>query len=123
MQVTLPTTMLRQITREAFAHQNMTCIAAIHHSTRDIDSYSGNVFERVRIPDVLHRPAVDSHPYRQARLRAQGLADSSSALGRPLHRTGEDESHTVAGWRDTQPPRCFCFTRCLRIARNALQLP
>ena len=75
MQVRLPTTMLRQIICEAFAHQNVTCVAAIHHPTRDIDSYSGNVFARVSIPDVLDRPAVDSHPYRQARLRAQSLAD------------------------------------------------
>ena len=85
MQVTLPTTMLRQIIREAFAHQNVTCVAAIHHPTRDIDSYSGNVFARVSILDVMDRPAVDSHPYRQARLRAQSPADFQSALGRPLH--------------------------------------
>ena len=77
--------MLRQIIREAFAHQNVTCVAAIHHPTRDIDSYSGNVFARVSIPDILHRPTVDSHPYRQARLRAKSPADFQSALGGPLH--------------------------------------
>src|SRR5256886_665774 len=100
MQVRLPTTMLRQITREAFAYQNVTCIAAIHHPTRDIDSYSGNVFARVSVSDVLHRPTMDSHPYPQARLRAQSPADFQSALGRPLHCTGEDQGHTVAGRHD-----------------------
>jgi hypothetical protein len=75
MQITLPTTMLRQIIRETFAHQNVTRVAAIHHSLRDIDSYSGNVLARVSIPDELDRPAVDSHSYRQARLGAQSLAD------------------------------------------------
>ena len=63
MQVTLPTTMLPQITREAFAHQNVTCVATVHHTTRSIDSYSGKCFRaRCSIPDVLHRPAMDSHP-------------------------------------------------------------
>src|SRR5258708_16209466 len=83
MQVRRQTTMLRQSIREAFAHQNVTRVAAIHHPMRDIDSYSGNVFARVSIPDMLHRPAVDSHSYRQARLGAQSPADFQSALPRP----------------------------------------
>src|SRR5437763_9953643 len=89
MQVRLPTTMLRQIIREAFAHQNVTRVAAIHHPTRDVDSHSGNVFARVSIPDMLYRPAVDYHPYRQARLRAQRLAHFYSTLGRSLHTASE----------------------------------
>jgi len=85
MQIRLPTTVLRQITREAFAHQNVTRVAAIHHPTRDIDSYPGNVFARVSIPYVLYRTTVDSHSYREARLRAKSPADFQSALGRSLH--------------------------------------
>src|SRR4030095_10289313 len=104
MQVTLPTTMLCQIIREAFAHQNVTRVPAIHHPTRDVDSYSGNVFARVSILDVLDWPAVDSHPYRQARVRTQSPSGFQSALGRPLHRTGEDQGHTVAGRQDHQMP-------------------
>src|ERR1051325_1533690 len=102
MQVTLPTTMLRQIPCEAFAHQNVSCVAAIHHPARDIDSHTGNVFPRVSIPDVLHRPAMDSHSYRQAWLRVQSLADLQSALGWPFHRTSEGQGHTVASRQDDQ---------------------
>src|SRR5262249_10489374 len=96
MQITLPATMLRQITREAFAHQNVTSVAAVHHSARDIDSHPGNIFALISIPDVLHRAAMDSHSYRQAGLRAQSLAEFQSALSRPLHGTGKHQSHTVA---------------------------
>src|SRR6185369_12205787 len=120
MQVTLPPTVLPQITSEAFTHQNMTCVAAIHHPTGNIDSYSGNVFSRVSIPDVLHWPTMDSHPYRHARLRVQSLADLQRALSRPLNRTGEGKGHAVAGRQDDQLPRRFRCARRLRITNNLI---
>src|ERR1051325_8926841 len=89
MKVTLPTTMLRQVTSEAFAHQNVTGVATIHHSTRDVDSYAGNIFTRVRILDVLHRPAMNSHSHGQTWLCMQCLADFQGALGRSFNRTRE----------------------------------
>src|SRR5262245_60919731 len=122
MQVTLPTTMLRQITSEALTHKDVTCVATIHHPTGNIDSYSGNVFSRVSIPDVLHWPTMDSHPYRHARLRVQSLTDFQGALSRALYRTGEDQSHAVAGRQDDELPCCFGFARRFRIADNLIQL-
>src|SRR5262245_48086528 len=104
MQVTLPTAMLRQIFRETFAHQNVASVAAIHHPTRDIDSYTGNVFTRISILNVLHWPAVDSHSYRQARLRAQRLAEFQSAFGRSFYRTSEDQGHAITSRQDDQLP-------------------
>ena len=77
--------MLRQITCKAFAHQNVTGVAAIHHPTRDINSYSGNVVAGISVPDVLHRSTVDPYPYRQAWLSAKSPTDFQGALGRPLH--------------------------------------
>jgi hypothetical protein len=49
----------------------------------------------VYIIDVVHRPAVDAHPYRQTRLLAQRLADLQRALHRFVDGAGENERHCV----------------------------
>ena len=82
MKVGLPTTLLCEIVRHAFTNEDVTGISAIHHSLRDIDSYTGNIVALVCVLDVMDRAAVDSHPYRQTWLRAQSMADLQGAFDR-----------------------------------------
>ena len=53
MQVRLPTTMLRQIIREAFAHQNVTCVAAIHHPLSQVNSCAGHIIPLVYVGNMI----------------------------------------------------------------------
>jgi len=85
MDVRLPTTLLRQIVRDAFTHENMAGIAAIHHALRDVDAYAGDVFAPVCILHMMDRAAVDSHPHWQTRLRTQSSANLQGAFDRHFH--------------------------------------
>src|SRR5438477_365720 len=85
VKVRLPSTPLREIVGDAFTHENVAGVAAIHHSLRDVDAYAGDVFAPVGILDMMDRAAVDSHPYRQTRLCAQGLANLQGAFDRVFH--------------------------------------
>ena len=71
VQIRLPAAVLREIIGHAFANENVTGIAAIHHPLRDVDAGAGDVFALVHIGDVMHRTAVNAHPHRQTRLRPQ----------------------------------------------------
>ena len=82
MEIALPTTLLRQIIRYTLTDQNMTGVAAIHHLLCDVDARPGNVFALVRILDLMHRTAMNSHSHRQTRLGAQRLADLQRAFDR-----------------------------------------
>ena len=86
MDVRLPSTLLRQIVGDAFTHENMAGVAAIHHSLRDVDAYAGDVFAPVCILHMMDRAAVDSHPHWQTRLRAQSLANLQGAFRPALPR-------------------------------------
>src|SRR6187397_2471912 len=96
MEVRLPSTLLRQIVGYAFAHENVAGIAAIHHSLRDIDSYASDVLAPICILYMMDRAAVNSHPHRQTRLRAQSSANLSSAFDRLFHGTRENQRHAIA---------------------------
>src|SRR5438128_11814022 len=96
MDVRLPSTPLREIVGDTFTHENMAGVAAIHHSLRDVDAYAGDVFAPVGILHMMDRAAVDSHPYRQTRLRTQGLANFQGTFDGLFHGTGENQRHPSA---------------------------
>ena len=85
VEVRLPSTLLGQIVGDAFTHEDMAGIAAIHHSLRDVDAYAGDVFAAVRILHMMDRSAVNSHPHRQTRLRTQGPTNLQGAFDGLFH--------------------------------------
>ena len=85
VKVGLPATPLSKIVRNAFTHEDVTGIPAIHHPLRDVDTDSGNVVALVRVLHLMDGAAMDSHPYRQTRLRAQSLANLQGAFDRLFH--------------------------------------
>src|SRR6266496_2004377 len=82
VQIRLPTAVLREIVRHAFANENVTGITAIHYALRDVDAGAGDILTLVHIRHVMHRPAVNAHPHGQTRLCTQPLTD----LKRTFHR-------------------------------------
>ena len=43
MDVRLPSTLSCEIVGDAFTHENVAGVAAIHHSLRDVNAYAGDV--------------------------------------------------------------------------------
>jgi hypothetical protein len=95
---------LREVVRDTFANENMTGVAAIHHSLRAFDPGCGNLFPLVRIRDVMHRTAVNTHPHGKFRVLPQRFSDLQRAAGRFLRAVAKDQRHAVAG---RQPDELF----------------
>ncbi len=121
MDVRLPSTLLRQIVGDTFTHENMAGVAAIHHSLRDVDAYAGDVVAPVCILHMMDRAAVDSHPHRQARLRAQGSANLQGAFDRLFHGTGENQRHAIARRQNRKLSCSLGLLRRFGAAHNLVQ--
>src|SRR5438093_13405333 len=50
---------------DVFGNQNVTGIAAIHYTLRNVDSRPGNIRSIVEVSTHVNRSAVDSHPKSQ----------------------------------------------------------
>src|SRR5436190_14812092 len=57
-----PLRVLLQVLGDMFRKQNVSGIAAIHYSLRDIDAGAGDVRLLVQIADLVNRTAVNPHP-------------------------------------------------------------
>src|SRR6202011_453073 len=68
MQMRLPQAVLREVVGHALRHQNVSGIAAIHHSLRDVNSGTGNVRPVVDIFNLIDWAAVDTHPQPKTRM-------------------------------------------------------
>ena len=73
-----------------------------------------DIIPLVHIGDGMDRSAVNTHPHRQIRLRAQCLAKLQRAFHRFLNRAGEDERYSIAGGKKDQ------LLRRLRLAINSV---
>src|SRR5439155_3149459 len=89
MQIRLPAAMLRQIIREAFAHQNVTCVPAIHHPTRDIDPYAGNVLAGVSVPGRAGPPGGGFPPLPAGWVALEDPGELPGATRRAVRLNGE----------------------------------
>ena len=58
-----PTRILCEIVGNAFGEQNVTVIAAVHHSLGDVDSGACDIGLFVQISDLVHRTAVNAHAH------------------------------------------------------------
>ena len=76
----------------------MSGIAAVHQPLRHIDSYSGDVALLVDIGDLIHRPAVDSHPQLQFRVLAQLATDLQRTAHRRIHARKKGQHHSIPRW-------------------------
>src|SRR5512132_3736871 len=122
MDVRLPSTLLREIVGDAFTHENVASVAAIHYSLRDVDAYAGYVFTPVCILHMMDRAAVDSRPHRQTRLRTQSLADLQGAFDRLFHRPGENQRRAIASRQNGKLSCSLSLARRLGAADNLIQL-
>ena len=84
--MTRSSTATMSIVGDAFTNENMTSVATIHHSLSDVDAYASDVFASVCILHMMDRAAVDSHPHRQTRLRAQSSANLARRIRPALPR-------------------------------------
>jgi hypothetical protein len=66
---------------EVFRNQNVTGIAAIHYSLRQVDSRSGNIRSIVEVSNHIDWAAMDSHPQSQ---RAVILSAAQRSRRTPL---------------------------------------
>src|SRR5439155_12178450 len=68
MQIRPPASVMLEIVCHASREKNMSGIAAIHDSLRDVNSSTGYVRLFVQIGDRIDRPAMDSHSYAKFRM-------------------------------------------------------
>ena len=77
--------------------EDVTGIAAIHHSLRDIDAGAGDVGLFVQISDFVDRAAVNAHPDLKLRMTLQRLANFQRAQDRRFRTVSKNERATVTG--------------------------
>ena len=100
----------------------MPGITAIHHSLCDVDAGAGDVRALVHISHVMDWAAVNTHPYRQARLRAQCMTDLERAFNWILDRASEYQRHAVARRKEDELTRGFRCARRFGAAHELIQL-
>ena len=70
-----PSRVLFQILGDAHGEQNVSGIAAIHHSLRDVDAGPRDIGLFVQVNDFVDRPAVNSHAHMKFGMTFQRFTD------------------------------------------------
>src|SRR5207237_847228 len=83
---------------DVFGKQNVTGIAAIHHTLRNIDSRSGNVRSIVEVSNHIDWAAMDSHPQSQLWILLHRARDLEGALCRRFGAIAKNQRDAVASW-------------------------
>src|SRR5438874_2288413 len=100
----------------------MSCVAAIQHTLRDIDSRSCKVRLVVNVLDSIDRTTMNAHPHLNVRMSLQGFAD----LERTAHwffRTAEKkERHPVSSLHSNKFTVCFRRSATFRCAHDLIQV-
>jgi hypothetical protein len=77
-----------EVFRNMAGKKNVTCVTAIHHSLRDVNSRAGDIGLLIKIADFIDRTAVNAHAHAQLGMAFQRL--------RNLHRAQDWRFSTVA---------------------------
>ena len=93
----LPMPVLAKILCHVRGQKNMSGIAAIHHSLRNIDPRTGYVRFLINIRDSVDRTAVNSHPQLDVRMILQCSANLERTPGRFFRTVEESKRHPIAG--------------------------
>ena len=95
MQVRTPTLVMFQIFRHVFTQQNVTSVAAIHHSLRDVDACAGDIGALIYVADFVHRAAVNSHSKLKTRTALQRLRDFQRTMDWSFRTVAKNQRNTV----------------------------
>src|SRR5947209_4170706 len=87
--------------------KDVSGIAAIQHSLRDVDSRTSYVRFVVYIGNSIDRAAVNSHPQLNVRVILQGSADLERTANRFLGAVRKKERHPVTGRHPSEFARAF----------------
>src|SRR6266550_3477541 len=82
--------------------QDVSGIAAIHHSLRHVDSSAGDVGSLIDIDDLIDRAAVDPHAKLNRGMTFQRPRNLHGALRRCLGISAENQRHAVASRQTNQ---------------------
>ena len=92
-----PLRIMLQVVGDTFGKKDVSGIAAIHHSLRDVDAGAGNVGLLVQISDFIDRTAVNSHAHAKFGMIFQRLANFHCAQDRRFRVVSKNERAAVAG--------------------------
>src|SRR5437773_6977760 len=76
--------------------ENVSCITAIKHSLRDVDSRSCKVRLVVNVLDSIDRTTVNPHPHLNVRMILQSFADLERTAHRLFRTMKKKQRHHVA---------------------------
>src|SRR6202008_2839397 len=91
-----PSPEMFQIISHVFRQQDVPRIAAIHDSLGHVDSGAGDVGAATDIDYFADRPAVNTHPYQNLRVRFEFLPDFERAPRWFLRTIAKDQRHSIA---------------------------
>src|SRR5437667_3841887 len=94
-----PLRILLPIIRDMLADQNVSGIAAIHHSLRDVDASASDIRLFVQIGDFVDRAAVNSHSHPKFGMILELLANLDRAQNRRFGAIAEHQRAAVASWQ------------------------
>src|SRR4029077_1647096 len=101
MQARLPVAVLLKVFRHMPGEEDVTSIAAVHHSLRDIDAGASNVGLLIKIADLINWPAMNAHADVQFGMAFQRLSNFYCAQDWRF-RTGAKDERTAISCRQTK---------------------
>jgi len=113
--------MLFQIFSHVFGDEDVTGIAAIHHSLGHIDPRPGDILALVHIDHFVDRSAMNSHPQRNPRMFFQGSRNFQSALRRCFWICAKNKRHSIARREPDQFSFGLGFAKFVRAADDFIQ--
>jgi hypothetical protein len=111
-----------QIFTDVFGEQNVATVAAVHHTSRQIQTGTGEIGATCNVNNSAHRPAVDAHTELQARMFLEGAADLHRAANRRFRTCVKNQRHPVAGGNFNQTLRRLGFLKLLGRTDDLRQL-
>src|SRR6266516_1434260 len=102
--------------------KNMSGIAAIKHSLRDVDSRPCKVRFVVNVPDSIDRAAMNAHPDLNVRTLFQGSADLKRTSHRLLWTAEKKERHPISHWHSIELAACFRRPKTFGASHNVIEV-
>src|SRR5438552_12778781 len=101
--------------------KNMPGIAAIHDALRHVDPCSRDVCLVINIGDLIHWPAVHSHPQLDMRKLLQRFADLERTSHRLFWTLEKQERHPVSAWYPDELTFCFGGPKTFGVSHNLVE--
>ena len=121
MQLRLPVSALFEIFSDALGKQDVSGVAAIHHSLRDVHPNAGRIRLLVHVDYRAHRSAVHAHAQAHFGMCLQCAMNLERAFHRLLRTFIENQRHSIAGRNFYQAPCRFRFLKFIRTADDLIE--